>query len=529
MIVTFYSFKGGVGRSMALANVALQLARLKARVLMVDWDLESPGLERFFPDIVDRARGSRGVIDMLAAYKTIAAAFRPEEGRHLFPVCDPRDYAIEVNHKALDAKGALWLLPPGKRSGEDARGYIDAVNGFDWHAFYREWGGASYFSWLGDELRQKYDAVLIDTRTGVTEMGRICTHQLADIVVLLCAMNQQCIQGTLEMVDTLLSPKLQEARGRPGPKLLVVPARVEDRAEMAQMSLFQRTFQEAFDGFVSTSGSGSLTSFWDLRVPYVPYYSYGEELAVGSGDASKEANPLESCFARLADQICASGHLKEFVDKQQMEWQAAEVRRLRAELADARGRLQKAGAAPKRVAGGYAAPLLLVRGSAAIAASEGRKLGIAAAVAVGVACLVTTAALLVARPPGSYTAGVVSGVAFLLAGAAGVFWQKFPEYRLAQAERRVLRRYADIAAILYEDTSVWYASGLAVYIAATFSRRAIQDARAVLMRISGSDLLVEELTNALALRSTSTPEELLSRLRRESLDDAGISLTARPR
>ena len=48
MVVTFYSFKGGVGRSMALANVAELLAGYGYRVIVCDWDLEAPGLERYF-------------------------------------------------------------------------------------------------------------------------------------------------------------------------------------------------------------------------------------------------------------------------------------------------------------------------------------------------------------------------------------------------------------------------------------------------------------------------------------------------
>ena len=47
-IITFYSYKGGVGRSMALANVATLLSKWGKRVLMIDWDLEAPGLENFF-------------------------------------------------------------------------------------------------------------------------------------------------------------------------------------------------------------------------------------------------------------------------------------------------------------------------------------------------------------------------------------------------------------------------------------------------------------------------------------------------
>ena len=47
MIVTFYSYKGGVGRSMALVNVAELFASWGYRVIVCDWDLEAPGLERY--------------------------------------------------------------------------------------------------------------------------------------------------------------------------------------------------------------------------------------------------------------------------------------------------------------------------------------------------------------------------------------------------------------------------------------------------------------------------------------------------
>jgi MinD-like ATPase involved in chromosome partitioning or flagellar assembly len=38
LVCTFYSYKGGVGRSMVLANIAAMLARWKQKVLVVDWD-----------------------------------------------------------------------------------------------------------------------------------------------------------------------------------------------------------------------------------------------------------------------------------------------------------------------------------------------------------------------------------------------------------------------------------------------------------------------------------------------------------
>ena len=86
MIFTFYSFKGGVGRTMALANVAELLYQRGLKVLMVDFDLEAPGLERFFdvsnqdekpekrniPEVLyspNEVIDHRGVIDLLLSYK----------------------------------------------------------------------------------------------------------------------------------------------------------------------------------------------------------------------------------------------------------------------------------------------------------------------------------------------------------------------------------------------------------------------------------------------------------------------------
>lgn len=48
IVTTFYSYKGGVGRSFALANIGALLSKWGYKVLCVDWDLESPGLSKYF-------------------------------------------------------------------------------------------------------------------------------------------------------------------------------------------------------------------------------------------------------------------------------------------------------------------------------------------------------------------------------------------------------------------------------------------------------------------------------------------------
>src|SRR5882757_480564 len=62
-VVTFYSYKGGVGRSSTLANVAVLLARWGYRVLAIDWDLEAPGLHYYFKEAMPEEPAG-GVIDL---------------------------------------------------------------------------------------------------------------------------------------------------------------------------------------------------------------------------------------------------------------------------------------------------------------------------------------------------------------------------------------------------------------------------------------------------------------------------------
>src|SRR5215813_3645882 len=71
-VFTFYSYKGGVSRSMALVNAGVLLAMEGHKVLLVDWDLEAPGLEAFFlksesSSLVANPETTPGVLDLLEA------------------------------------------------------------------------------------------------------------------------------------------------------------------------------------------------------------------------------------------------------------------------------------------------------------------------------------------------------------------------------------------------------------------------------------------------------------------------------
>ena len=64
-IVTFYSYKGGMGRTTALTAVAFELLRQHKNVLMIDTDLEAPGLSTFFFPADDEGLINKGTVDYL--------------------------------------------------------------------------------------------------------------------------------------------------------------------------------------------------------------------------------------------------------------------------------------------------------------------------------------------------------------------------------------------------------------------------------------------------------------------------------
>src|SRR3954449_8451523 len=104
-IVTFYSYKGGSGRTMTMANVAWILASNGHRVLVVDWDLESPGLHRYFsPFLLDPdLRTSDGVIELIRHYadEVTSSGRRPAEGDWLGSLARIEEYAVSLQRHCI--------------------------------------------------------------------------------------------------------------------------------------------------------------------------------------------------------------------------------------------------------------------------------------------------------------------------------------------------------------------------------------------------------------------------------------------
>jgi NB-ARC domain/TIR domain/CobQ/CobB/MinD/ParA nucleotide binding domain len=323
LIYTFYSYKGGVGRSMALANLAKWYYLRGLRVIIIDWDLEAPGLENFFYEQnsqLGKVHSRLGLIDMLLAYKRQfpllprpfgvqssdiggenatelsepAPAASDEQTieqilRTYLPPLSSMLYRIEPSSpsKGTDDR-ALWLLPAGWRSGDRFPAYAQAVQNFDWSEFYTDFEGHAYFEWLREQLETIADVVLIDSRTGVTEMSGICTQHMADVVVSLCVPNIQNLNGIFTMVQSFTRSEVLKARGR-SLEVMVVPARI-DSSEIEDRNTFEDRFKGLFDNdkFTPAIFRRFQHKLWDLSIPYVPKYAYAEKLVVGDPKGAAE-------------------------------------------------------------------------------------------------------------------------------------------------------------------------------------------------------------------------------------------------
>src|SRR5215813_6535738 len=181
-VITFYSYKGGVGRSMALANVACLLAQSQSDgrgVLMVDWDLEAPGLHRFFSEHLSKHfRGSRvteqmldeqpGLLDLFIELNEASQRSKLPQTEQDEDIAQEIVSRIDLNKYVIQTDiPALTLLKAGRRD----EGYAAQVNTFPWESLYNR--SPYLYRTLAERWAEQYQYVLIDSRTGETDTSGV--------------------------------------------------------------------------------------------------------------------------------------------------------------------------------------------------------------------------------------------------------------------------------------------------------------------------------------------------------------------
>jgi hypothetical protein len=267
---------------MALANVACLLARRGKRVLCVDWDLDAPGLHRFFQPYSSGARGTLefdewtastpGLIELQEElYRTALSAGSPasEDLVASFEDVDLSWYCFPTDIRDL------WFLRAGRLDLE----YDKRVAAIDWQARYAQCPGL--FQAFGERLTRDFEYVLIDSRTGVSDIGGICTALMPEKLVSVFTPTAQSIEGGLVVINSAARFRL----GSDDLRSYIVyplPSRIEASEQdlrRAWLSRYQQEFERMFQRLYGLDYCDLSRYFGEVQIPHVARYAYGEEIA----------------------------------------------------------------------------------------------------------------------------------------------------------------------------------------------------------------------------------------------------------
>ncbi|CDG84092.1 tetratricopeptide repeat protein [Janthinobacterium agaricidamnosum] len=286
-VVTFYSYKGGTGRTMALSNIAVLLAKRQnatVPVLMVDWDMEAPGLHHYFGQHEERP----GVLEFFEACRAQLELFGAADGqaddtelaRRVLDAIDWQQYVVRV-----DQSSPLYLM----RAGRFDATYNDRLAAMHWDKLFHSC--PALFRCFAANLARHFRYVLVDSRTGRTDSAGICTTLLPKKLVVVFTPNRQSLEG----VDALVTRAIEYRRSHEDEQrqLLVypLPSRIEmgdgeQRAEWRrgdpQKAIFG--FQPMFERLLRSSYGLShiaMDSYFDeVQLQQTKTFAYGEQLAV---------------------------------------------------------------------------------------------------------------------------------------------------------------------------------------------------------------------------------------------------------
>lgn len=185
-ILTFFSHKGGTGRTTALAACALQMARRGHSVLVIDLDLEAPGLGTLFGDAGLR----EGVVDLLMM----------EQPSDL----EVRALTVHLTDDSLIGSGApIRLLHAGQIDAD----YMEMLARLDTHGASDRSGLTLRLQALFKAISQAYpslDYLLVDARAGFHDLGGLMLTSLCHGAIVVGTANEQSWLG-LQVVARLLN------------------------------------------------------------------------------------------------------------------------------------------------------------------------------------------------------------------------------------------------------------------------------------------------------------------------------------
>jgi cellulose biosynthesis protein BcsQ len=193
VIVSFYSFKGGVGRTTCMGILACQLARQGKKVICIDLDIEAPGVASLFGQ-----KAELGLIDYLLSFwpTESSATLKPDDIIKKIDGYDENLLMIsagQINISYIEKLARLDFLSGSDLAGEDESPVALAIKNL-FHAL---------------KGQRKPDYIFLDCRPGFNDIGGLGLHDLAHVEVIVARDNEQNLRG-LEVILQLQKNRREE-------------------------------------------------------------------------------------------------------------------------------------------------------------------------------------------------------------------------------------------------------------------------------------------------------------------------------
>ncbi len=282
---------------MALANVAWILALDGKRVLTIDWDLEAPGLHRYFLPFLDDPElvNTQGLIDLFWSYTDLVLS--PKESwppgiENPLAFADAQRYAVPLHFPYPHPDACIHFLGAGCQEAT----YATRVRNFDWTAFYGRLGGGDFIEKLRERFLDQYDFVLIDSRTGVADTSGICTIEIPDAVVLCFTYNRQSMKGVEAVAKSI--------RVQRGESVQLFPVAMRADRSVKGYDEAKNVARELLEPFmVSQFATDALDQYWQAaEVPHYSDFSFQETLAIFK-DLPNQRNTLLNDMVWLTETV----------------------------------------------------------------------------------------------------------------------------------------------------------------------------------------------------------------------------------
>jgi len=257
---------------MALAHCAVELARKKRKVLIVDFDLEAPGQQctsLFHTQFTGGQGPQRGFLDFVTAYEKAAAQGLPDLRSFIELSASTRD------HFNKPLPGEVYLLAAGALA--KLATYRAQFEGFSWNEALTKSGGFGLLRHLRSEVeRLGFDDVLLDARTGDSDAFYVVATELADVLVMVSGYNRQNILGTEDLWKLLH----QYPKNRQPQRIILVGSPKPDDGPYGDWLSSIRPLAKELPDF-------------EFDLPYQSRLVYAEEMLGLQNDSDKNAYVAE--------------------------------------------------------------------------------------------------------------------------------------------------------------------------------------------------------------------------------------------